>query len=119
MFYSFLRKFAAHILIGISSILVAENIIEGVSVEGGVRTAVFAGALLGFMNFFVRPLLKIVSFPLRLITLGLFTFVINISMVWFVGVMFTDLIIGGFVPLLYTVLVVWVLELVFYSFFSK
>ncbi len=118
MFYSFFRKLAIHIAIGAFSFFIAAELIRGVYIEGGTRTIILAGTVLGLMNFFVRPVLKIISLPLRLLTLGLFTFIINISMVWFVKAMFPEIMIEGIVALLYTTLVVWALEFVFYSIFS-
>jgi len=115
MLYSFLRNFLLHVAIGILSLYLAIEFIEGVRFEGDPYVLAVAGLILGFANFFVKPILKIVTFPLRLITLGLFTFVINIAIVWIVQAMFPDLEISKFLALVYTTLIVCVLEFVFYS----
>ena len=46
---------------------------------------VMAAFFLGILNAFVRPVLRILSFPLMVLTLGLFNFVINGFLLYFVG----------------------------------
>lgn len=41
------------------------------------KAGLIAGLLLGFLNTFVRPIFKLVALPLTVVTLGLFTLVIN------------------------------------------
>ena len=53
--------------------------IEGIRVTG-VLSAIFAAAALGFFNAFFRPILMILTLPFNLLSLGLFTFVINAVM---------------------------------------
>ena len=67
----------------------------------GVR-AQSAGALwiaalvLGLVNAFVRPILWFLTFPLTLLTFGLFAIVINALMIWMVGGMVRDFEVDGF-----------------------
>lgn len=58
------------------AILVAAHLIEGIEVRG-FGSALFAAALLGILNAFFRPILIILTLPITILTLGLFTFVIN------------------------------------------
>jgi len=46
---------------------------------------VLAALLLGILNAFVRPILMLIALPLLIFTLGLFTFVINALLLYFVG----------------------------------
>lgn len=43
----------------------------------GVSTAIVASLVLGILNWTVKPILKILSFPITILTLGLFSFVVN------------------------------------------
>jgi putative membrane protein len=52
---------------------------------GGVFSALVAAALLGFVNMTIKPILFILTLPITLITLGLFTFVINAMMLGLVS----------------------------------
>jgi putative membrane protein len=56
----------------------------GVFVEG-VFSALMAAAVLGFVNMTIKPILFILTLPITLITLGLFTFVINAMMLGLVS----------------------------------
>ena len=51
----------------------------------GIRCLLGASLLLGIINAFVRPILLLLSFPLILVTLGLFIFIINALMLKFVS----------------------------------
>lgn len=64
--------------IGAFSLFVAAWMVAGIRVDGGgwIVYAVMA-VILGLVNAFVRPLLKLLTCPLILLTLGLFTLVVN------------------------------------------
>jgi putative membrane protein len=62
-----------------AAIIVASYMIEGIRVTG-VFSAVFAAAALGFFNAVFRPVVMILTLPINLLSLGLFTFVINAVM---------------------------------------
>ena len=63
-------------LIQTIAILVAAYVLKGIDVTGFIP-ALAAAALLGILNAFVRPLLLLLMLPLNILSLGLFTFVIN------------------------------------------
>jgi putative membrane protein len=52
--------------------------LDEVSYTGGLKFLVMGGAILGILNTFVKPLMKILSFPLIFMTGGIFTIVINV-----------------------------------------
>lgn len=87
--------------------------------EEFLSTLVFVGAFLGFLNFFLKPILNLITLPLRLITFGLFGFIINIFLVWIVDVIFPELIILGLLPLIYTTLILWILTLFVFALYPK
>ena len=58
------------------AIFMAAYMIDGIHVSG-FFSAVMAAAVLGVLNAFFRPILLILTLPLNILTLGLFTFVIN------------------------------------------
>ncbi len=101
----------SQIVVGIIGFFLADRFIEGVVIDPPMMI-ISAGIILGIINFFVKPILNLITFPLRVITLGLFTFVINIAIVWFVQAIFLEISIDLFLPLLYTTIIVWVLGLI-------
>ena len=58
------------------AILLSAYVIDGIVVTG-FFPALFAAAVLGILNAFFRPVLLILTLPVNIVTLGLFTFVIN------------------------------------------
>lgn len=73
---------------------------------------VVLGIILGLLNYFLKPLLKILSLPLEILTLGFFTIAINMFLLWLLDLMFDELAIPLFLPLLYTTLIIWALSIV-------
>ena len=63
-------------LILTAAITIASYLINGIHVSG-FFSAFFAAAILGVLNVFFRPILLILDLPINILTLGLFTFVIN------------------------------------------
>jgi len=52
---------------------------------GGARTALVAGLVLGVVNLAVRPVLLVLTLPLRLVTLGVATLLVNALMLYLVA----------------------------------
>lgn len=53
-------------------------IFSGVKVTGGLTTYILGGLILSLMFNFVKPLINIVSLPLNLLTMGAFSFLVNV-----------------------------------------
>ena len=67
------------------AILVAATILrKGIHVDS-LTTAIIAAAILGIINAFLRPVLLILTLPLTILTLGVFTFVLNAFMLLLVA----------------------------------
>ncbi|MEP6966837.1 MAG: phage holin family protein [Pseudomonadota bacterium] len=76
-------RFALHALATALGFWIAAQIVPGVH-AGGWGSLIAAGVLLGIVNALVRPILVILTFPLTILTLGLFLLVVNGLMVWLV-----------------------------------
>lgn len=79
-----LKEFLQRWLIGTVAVLVATYIVPGITFRHWIDLLV-ATFILGILNTFVRPLLLLLSLPLLIFTLGLFTLVINALLLYFVG----------------------------------
>ena len=84
----------------------------GVSLTAQWEIILVLGIVLGLLNYFLKPLLKTLALPLELLTLGLFTIVINMGLIWLLDVMFDELYAPLFLPLLYTTLIIWGLNII-------
>lgn len=92
---------------GVLSIYLAVKFIPGVSFNGEMKYLVLAGVFLGLINFFIKPILKIITLPLRILTFGLIGLVINMLIIWAVDIFFPELDIKGLIPLFWTSVLVW------------
>lgn len=66
------------------ALLIGDWLLRGVFV-GGIFWALIAAALLGLVNMTIKPILFVLTLPINLLTLGLFTFVINAMMLGLVS----------------------------------
>lgn len=101
-----IRRFLLKIVVSALALWVADYLLSGFVVAGGVKGFLIAGLALGTINTFVRPLLKLISFPLILITFGLFTVVINAAILWYVGHWLNFVTISGLSTLLWATFIV-------------
>lgn len=73
------------------------------SIVGGIGIASFSTALIvaffwGFANLVIKPIIKLVFLPINLLTLGLFSFVVNALLFWGIGSFVKGFDVAGFVP---------------------
>jgi putative membrane protein len=75
-------RFIVRLLISALALWVAIEIVPGVKFEGEWPKLLLVALVLGLLNALVRPLLILLSCPMLILTLGLFTFVINALVLW-------------------------------------
>ncbi len=63
------------------ALLITANIVPGFYVKNFIA-ALVAAVVIGLVNAFIRPILAILAFPITLLTLGLFTLVVNALTLW-------------------------------------
>jgi putative membrane protein len=73
-----------HWLISTIAVIITAYLLSGVEVAG-FFAALFAALVLGLINAVIRPILLLLTLPVNLLTLGLFTFVINAAIVLLVS----------------------------------
>lgn len=81
----FTMGIAIYLLSNSLGLWIAQRFVPGFVVNGGLKEYLIAGILLGLLNLIVRPILKIISFPLMILTLGLFSIIINAILIWAVA----------------------------------
>ena len=74
--------FALRLLVNAAALWVATRIVPGVSYTGGWLPFLGVALIFGAMNTFVRPVARVLAFPIVLVTFGLFLLVINGFMLW-------------------------------------
>ena len=82
-------------LINAAALFLLAQFFPGVSIDG-LSAALIAAAVLGLINALIRPLLIVLTLPATLLTLGLFIFVINGLLFWWVGSFLDGFHVAGF-----------------------
>lgn len=90
-------KVIAHWFIIALALLAAAEFVPGIEVAS-FYIALIVALIVGILNVFVRPLLILLTLPITLLTLGLFTFVINALLFWFVATFVDGFSVDGFIP---------------------
>ena len=91
-------------IINALSLLALPYLFDSIRVDG-LYPALIAAAVLGLVNAFIRPLLVLLTFPITIVTLGLFVFVINGLLFWFVASFIKGFTVTGFWPALFGAIV--------------
>ena len=73
-----MKKIIRYFLINLAALWISTQIIPGLTFTGGVNTLVIGGFAFAIINFLLVPLLKILFLPLNLLTLGLFSWIVNV-----------------------------------------
>jgi len=71
-----MKHLIVKILVNAAALMLTANLIDGIYVEGW-GAVIIAAIVLGIINAIIRPILMVLTLPLTVMTLGLFTFVIN------------------------------------------
>ena len=100
--------------VNIVALLVIDWLFDGVQI-GRWGPILVGAAVLGLANAFLKPVLTILTFPLILITLGLFYFALNIAMLGLAEWVASDFSINGFWTYVGATIVVWLVNWVLYS----
>ena len=96
------RDLVTRWLINALGLVVVSRLVDGITVEGDLAvqavTVLAASAILGLVNAAIRPVLLILTLPINILTLGLFTLVINGGMLWLVSQAVRGFEVQGFWP---------------------
>lgn len=106
-----LRNLFIQLAAAIIGLWLAQRFLPGVEIQKGAQFLILAGLVLGGANYFIKPIFKKITWPIRLLTLGLFSFVINMAIIWAVDILFPELIIPGLISLFWTTVIIWGLGL--------
>ncbi len=84
-------------LLNVFVLVLVARIMPGIEVSG-LYIALIVAIVLGFLNILVRPVLLVIAMPINAFTFGLFTFVINGLILWFVSTFIEGFVIDGLIP---------------------
>lgn len=127
-----MKKFISQIVAGVLGLWLVILFVPGIKLETFPDSSFFGipltqswhlivvlGIILGLLNFFVKPILNIITLPLRIVSLGFFSLIINMALIWGIDILFQEITIPLFLPLLWTTLVIWGLNFLLPALFKK
>jgi len=95
-------SFLIRLLINAAALWIATQFVTGVTYHGAVLPFIGVALVFGLVNAIIRPILKLFTFPLFILTFGLFALVLNGLMLWLTSSLSSALGLGfhvsGFVP---------------------
>ena len=100
--------------INAAALWVADALFASVRIDGW-KAYLIGAAVLGIANGIIKPVLAILTFPLIVLTLGLFLLVINIAMLALAEWIAPNFAINGFWTYVGTVVIIWLVNWVAYS----
>lgn len=93
------------------ALVIVANYVPGFHVNS-FATALIVAVILGIINTLIKPIILILTLPINILTLGLFTFVINALLLLLVARFVTGFTIDGFVPALVGAVILWLINIV-------
>jgi putative membrane protein len=93
-----LARLVTHWLILAVALAVVAGVMDSVDVSGGVIGLLGASLLFGLVDAILGPILRLLTLPLTLVTLGLFTLVVNAILLFIASGLSNALQVGGFFP---------------------
>lgn len=99
-------RFITYVFSNALGIWASARLVAGIHFYGNWKWLILAGAVLGLINFLIKPIIKIISTPLIWITLGLFTIVINVLMLYLAARIVGALVIDTWIAAFWAVIVI-------------
>lgn len=81
------------------ALILVDKIVPGIEVSG-LLTALIAVSVIALVNMFIRPLIMVLTLPINILTLGLFTIIINAVLFGLAAYLVPGFSVDGFVPAL-------------------
>lgn len=97
------------------SMWIATLVVPGITVDGGVTTYLWVALLFGLINSFFGSIIKVLTFPVSIVTFGLFLFVVNAAMLSLTARWSEKLDVTGFWSALFASLIISVITTLFKS----
>ncbi len=93
-------------------LLIAAALVPAVGYSDDLATLLLGGAILGLVNFALRPLVILLTLPAVILSFGVALLFVNALMLWLTSKLVTGLYVGGFWSTVAGALVIWLVNLV-------
>ncbi len=83
-----------------AAVFLTVNFVPGISVSGGWVTILLVALVWSVITMVIRPVLQILTLPITILTIGLFSFVLNATLFWAMTLVVPGFSVAGFIPAL-------------------
>ncbi len=107
-----MKSLLGSLIAGCAGLILAALFVPGFKVVGdftaNIKILLLAGLVLGLINFFIKPIVNLITLPLRWLTFGLFSLIVNLGIIWIIDIIFSpEITIVGLRALFLTTLIIW------------
>lgn len=92
-----MKKHLRSFLINLLALQVAISLNPGFSAAGGFQTLLISSLVLSVVNQLIKPIINLLFLPINLITLGAFRWLVNVSVIFLITLIVSNLRITGFI----------------------
>jgi putative membrane protein len=107
-----MRNFVIRLFVNALALSAAAWVVPGITLSGGFGDVLLVALIFGLVNALVKPVFMVLSLPLLLLTLGLFTLVVNAVLLLLTAALMGQLIVSGFVAALLGSIIISLVTLV-------
>ncbi|TVP75960.1 MAG: phage holin family protein [Gemmatimonadales bacterium] len=107
-----MRNLIIRLFINAVALWVAAQLVGGIELEGEFWPVLLVAAVFGLVNALLKPILLLLTLPVVVLTLGLFTLVVNALMLWLTAALVGALSVEGFWPAFLGALLITVVSFV-------
>ena len=94
-------------------------ILSGVTFHGSAGAVIFAAAVFGVLNTILKPILKLITLPFAILTLGLVWFFVSMFTLWLTVLLVSKFDINGFWNYVWATIIIWALNIVVDAIFFR
>jgi putative membrane protein len=109
---SFFARLAVSWAVNAVALGVTGWLLHGVTFHHSAGTLIFAAAVFGVLNTVLKPVLKLLTLPLAILTFGIAWFGVSMLMLWLTDVIVGKFDINGFWNFVWATIIVWVVNMV-------
>ena len=99
-------NFIIKVLINAAALWVAARFVPGIDLTADIWQILLIALVFGLINTFLKPILKVLSLPVIILTLGLFAIIVNVILLAITAGLMDGLTIDGFLPALLGAIVI-------------
>ncbi len=109
-----IAKLLVAVAVNAAALFAAAYVVKGFNLNVTVESVIFLAVVLTLLNLLLKPLLKLILGPLIVLTLGLGLILVNMVILYILDTISQALTIGGIFPLIYSSIIIGVVNFVFH-----